>query len=187
MPFKDIPIEQWKGFCNEFSHDHAGCSATVEICQSGTSESRTAARDMPFAGISMDDGSRRVNILLGDRGRHLAHNVDGCERIRFDDRSPSGRDIVEFEGADGSVTRVECLLHTGANAARGPVESGLPGGGKGRRDEVGKSGVYPLSHSAEASPDAPIVQPGGWGQKGRLEGYKDHGDSEISTERKRRM
>lgn len=58
-------------------------------------------------------------------------------------------------------------------------ESGVPGGGKGRRDEVGRSGVYPASEIEEAPDDVEIRQPAEWGQGERgAAGYYDHGDSE---------
>jgi osmotically-inducible protein OsmY len=58
-------------------------------------------------------------------------------------------------------------------------ESGEPGGGQGRRDEVGGSGVYPAS--AENIPgDAVIRTPQQWGQGERgAEGYEDSGGSEL--------
>jgi len=58
-------------------------------------------------------------------------------------------------------------------------ESGRPGGGQGRRDEVGGSGVYPKS--AENIPgDAVIRTPQQWGQGERgAEGYEDSGGSEL--------
>jgi len=59
-------------------------------------------------------------------------------------------------------------------------ESGLPGGGAGRKDEVGKSGVYPMSGPHPAG-DAPLVGLAGWGQGQRgPAGYEDHGESAIS-------
>lgn len=58
-------------------------------------------------------------------------------------------------------------------------ESGLPGGGAGRRDEVGGSGVYPMSGPHPKS-NAPIVTPASWGQGKRgAAGYEDHGESEL--------
>jgi hypothetical protein len=58
-------------------------------------------------------------------------------------------------------------------------ESGLPGGGAGRRDEVGGSGVYPLS-AGNAPKRAEIRNPAEWGQGERgAEGYNDSGVSEI--------
>jgi CheY-like chemotaxis protein len=61
-------------------------------------------------------------------------------------------------------------------------ESGLPGGGKGRSDVIERTGVYPVSASEGASPDAQIHGEMSWGQGERgAEGYYDHGDSEITN------
>jgi len=58
-------------------------------------------------------------------------------------------------------------------------ESGLPGGGAGRKDEVGGSGVYPKS-APHPPGDARIVTPASWGQGDRgAAGYEDHGESEL--------
>jgi hypothetical protein len=59
-------------------------------------------------------------------------------------------------------------------------ESGMPGGGQGRVDEVGKSGVYPVSAMEGASDDAVIHGEASFGQGERgAEGYEDSGASEI--------
>ena len=59
-------------------------------------------------------------------------------------------------------------------------ESGLPGGGKGRKDVIGRTGVFPVSSSEGASPDAQVHDEMSWGQGERgAEGYYDHGESEI--------
>ncbi len=58
-------------------------------------------------------------------------------------------------------------------------ESGVPGGGAGRRDEVGGSGVYPMS-GPHPKGDAPVITPAAWGQGARgAAGYEDHGESEL--------
>jgi hypothetical protein len=59
-------------------------------------------------------------------------------------------------------------------------DPGLPGGGAGRRDDVGGSGVYPMSaHNAPS--DAEIRTPAAWGQGERgAEGYEDAGGSELT-------
>jgi hypothetical protein len=58
-------------------------------------------------------------------------------------------------------------------------ESGLPGGGQGRRDEVGGSGVY--HKTADNIPgDAEIRTPWQWGQGERgAAGYEDSGGSDL--------
>ena len=58
-------------------------------------------------------------------------------------------------------------------------DRGLPGGGKGRRDDVGRTGVYPVSASDGADPNAPIQGEMAWGQGERgVEGYFDSGADE---------
>lgn len=62
-------------------------------------------------------------------------------------------------------------------------ESGVPGGGAGRKDDVGRSGVYPMS-GPHPPGDAPIVTPAAWGQGKRgAAGFEDHGESELSLPR----
>ena len=59
------------------------------------------------------------------------------------------------------------------------TDSGLPGGGRGRRDEVGGSGVYPAS-AGSAPPDAVPRTQAEWGQGERgPAGYEDSGTSGI--------
>lgn len=61
--------------------------------------------------------------------------------------------------------------------------SGVPGGGAGRKDRVGPSGVYPMS-GPHPPGDAPMVWPGSWGQGKRgAAGYEDHGESELNLPR----
>jgi len=61
-------------------------------------------------------------------------------------------------------------------------ESGMPGGGRGRRDAVGRSGVYPESASERPSADAPVRNQNAWGQGKRgAAGYEDSGSSELAS------
>lgn len=58
-------------------------------------------------------------------------------------------------------------------------ESGLPGGGQGRRDEVGRTGVYPASGPLPEG-DAEYRGQMEWGQGVRgAVGYYDSGPSEL--------
>jgi hypothetical protein len=59
-------------------------------------------------------------------------------------------------------------------------QSGRPGGGKGRQDEVGGSGVSPAS-AGNAPDDAELRTQAEWGQGDRgAKGYEDSGRSELS-------
>jgi CBS domain-containing protein len=65
-------------------------------------------------------------------------------------------------------------------AAPDKRESGVPGGGQGRIDEVGRSGVYPASGPFPGT-NAEVRPMASWGQGERgAAGYKDHGDSELN-------
>jgi CBS domain-containing protein len=58
-------------------------------------------------------------------------------------------------------------------------ESGLPGGGAGRKDEVKGSGVYPMSGPHPAG-DTPVIPEPAWGQgKVGASGYEESGTSEL--------
>jgi hypothetical protein len=60
------------------------------------------------------------------------------------------------------------------------AESGMPGGGQGRRDEVGPTGVYPMSAGIPEGRHLEIRTPASWGQGDRgAEGYNDAGGSEL--------
>lgn len=58
-------------------------------------------------------------------------------------------------------------------------DSGLPGGGVGRREAPGKTGVYPLSASQDANPDSPLQSEGSFGQSDR--GTKGHSEAHDSA------
>jgi len=62
----------------------------------------------------------------------------------------------------------------------GRRESGQPGGGAGRRDEVGPTGVYPMSGGIPPGKHPEVRTPAAWGQGDRgAEGYNDSGGSEL--------
>ncbi len=59
-------------------------------------------------------------------------------------------------------------------------ESGSPGGGAGRRDEVGPTGVYPMSGGLPPGKHPEIRTPASWGQGERgAAGYEDSGRSGL--------
>jgi len=70
-------------------------------------------------------------------------------------------------------------LYAGA-APHGSRQSGAPGGGQGRRDDVSGSRVYPASARDGIPPDAVAQGMASWGQGDRgAQGYDDSGGSEL--------
>jgi len=72
--------------------------------------------------------------------------------------------------------RKDAGMHDGRerSAAADRRESGAPGGGQGRRDEVGRSGVFPPG-ADHIPPDAEVRMAGSWGGGD----YEESGGSEL--------
>ncbi|RIK42452.1 MAG: hypothetical protein DCC55_08775 [Chloroflexi bacterium] len=69
---------------------------------------------------------------------------------------------------------------TNASEEERKRESGMPGGGQGRVEDVRGSGVYPASGPRPAGGDAPFRGMASWGQGERgAAGYENHGESEL--------
>ena len=59
-------------------------------------------------------------------------------------------------------------------------EIGEPGGGAGRRDDVGRSGIYPVSGDERPQTEQPLRGLGDWSTHGNYpEGYEESGGSEL--------
>ena len=89
---------------------------------------------------------------------------------------------------DGNVKRRRIFMgnkkQTGTSAKKAAEnrESGAPGGGAGRRDETGRTPVFPVSASEGAKPEARVQSERAFGQGERgAAGYQDAGSSEISN------
>jgi hypothetical protein len=70
----------------------------------------------------------------------------------------------------------------GTAKARQRRESGQPGGGQGRKDAVGRSGLYPMSGLHPPGPtEGRTAGTGGQGERGAA-GYEDHGSAQLTYE-----
>jgi hypothetical protein len=86
--------------------------------------------------------------------------------------------LVEL-GTAGDLALARNVATPAALVAEPLPDPGLPGGGAGRRDEVGGSGVYPAS-LGHAPTDSVVRGQAEWGQ-GELgaRGYDEAGSSEL--------
>jgi uncharacterized protein (DUF2267 family) len=130
--------------------------------------------DLPGQRFGIDEFWRRVaeRSLLD---RHVAQRV-----------ARAVLEVLTEAVAPGELRHVWKELPTEyldlyANAApHGGRESGLPGGGQGRVDDVGGSGVYPASSTDSIPKDAQAQGMASWGQGSRgAAGYDDSGGSEL--------
>lgn len=77
----------------------------------------------------------------------------------------------------------ENALDPGGTSSGNINQSGnVAGGGVGRREAPGQTGIYPVSADQGASPNSPVQAEGSFGQGDRgAQGYQDSGTSQIST------
>ncbi len=120
----------------------------------------------------------------GREVEYLRYEDEGHGIVRLPNRISSSEATAAFlerhlerrEEASMSEEREAAV-----NREEQPERGGVPGEGAGRVEEIGKSGVYPMSEVEEAPDDAEVRTEAAWGQGERgAEGYKDHGDSELS-------
>lgn len=109
MPTQEIPVDNWPGFFDQFSRQHVGWRATVEVLSSELG-AEMEARDSPLVGISADlkDQERSIAITLGETGaRHLTHIISNPKYVRLKQTDEGADEALAIESSDGVTT----LLH----------------------------------------------------------------------------
>jgi len=111
---RTIPEEQWNPFIENFSREHMGWVATIDVLDR-VAGPQHVAEGLPLQGISFDTKGSRPNaieIAAGDKpGSHVTHIVDMPLYIR-EARESDGSVDLQIEPARGPMT----LIHL-----RGPV------------------------------------------------------------------
>ncbi|HET8626309.1 MAG TPA: DUF5335 family protein [Thermomicrobiales bacterium] len=195
METREIPRDHWVQFFDRFSNEHQGERVTVEVLGAGddTDRIRPVARDLPLVGIGADLKDRECDITItaGPIGQdHVTHIIPAVSRVTVDRRADGRGGSLRIESREEGEATTFLRLDAAAGgdmqtAGQGrDRESGLPGGGQGRTDDIGgRSGVYPASGPG-APADAKPQGMASWGQGQRgAAGYQDHGDSEPSGRR----
>jgi hypothetical protein len=109
MKTRELSEDQWVDFFNNFSRQHAGWPATIEVLSPEVGPQRLAA-ELPLQGVSFDpSGSRPCTITVGvgdQPSANISHTVDMPLHIRLaeDERGASG--TIEIEPARGAPTLV---------------------------------------------------------------------------------
>ncbi len=127
MKTQEINRNQWEEFMNEFSRQHDGWVATVEVQNSGAQGHRIVAQNEPFLGMSAEvgvGGSGRdyVNITVGrDESGIITHRIISPQRIAFRETDSGAHEGVEVESRDEGKTIVRF-----SSPARPETLNGLP-------------------------------------------------------------
>ncbi len=105
MPTREIPREQWRAFCDDFSRKHRGEKVVVEVLDRERGPQREADH-LPFVGISADEkaGENVIAVMTGGQPRdNEEHLINNPKHLRVDEgRKPA----IEIEPGDGPKTLV---------------------------------------------------------------------------------
>ncbi len=103
---REIPKAQWRAFFDEFSEEHRGWKATVEVMGKDVGD-QEVARSAPFLGISYETkgtGAGNIDIGTGDRPDTLmTHTVDRPRAVRAADTDGGAEADLEIEDEDGRM------------------------------------------------------------------------------------
>jgi hypothetical protein len=101
-----IEPAQWKTFFDQFTRDHRGAHATLEVLGEGVGY-QVMTEDKPFDGLAADnkDGERNVWITFGSTlEEHLTHGVHNVKEIRLGPPPRDAAAVLEIEGHDNTRT-----------------------------------------------------------------------------------
>jgi hypothetical protein len=109
MQTREIPIEQWEPFLDNFSQCHLGEKVTVKIMGKDVGD-QTEMCDMPLMGISADckaGGGERIEVSAGDStSAHITHAVTHPSHVRVAENDDGQAIAMQIESDDGPVTLV---------------------------------------------------------------------------------
>ncbi|MBZ5581721.1 MAG: DUF5335 domain-containing protein [Acidobacteriia bacterium] len=116
---QEIPRDQWARFLDEFTREHRGSHARLEIIggEAGA-QVETENRQLDGAAADYKDGECTVWITFtsgAQPGEHLARGIHGVKAVRC--LPPAGQQgaVLEVESGDGTKTVLE-LSHSAAYA-----------------------------------------------------------------------
>lgn len=138
-----------------------------DVCERLTQHGRIDARRIK---VNVKDGEVMLDGTVRDRqmkrmAEDVADHVSGVKDVH-------NQLHIEQRGFQGQGQ---------GQSQQNQRESGLPGGGRGRVEEVGGSGVYPASGPLPKE-NAPVQGEASWGQGERgAAGYQDSGRSELNN------
>ncbi len=105
----EIPREEWSGFFERVTKEHAGQDVTIEVLDREFGDGHEARR-LPLAYVEYDPKDDEVSVAVGGRdGRYpvvLRHAVAGPRRVVSDSAAPLIDWAFDIVGDDDSHTIV---------------------------------------------------------------------------------
>lgn len=107
METREIPQSEWLGYLNEFSKQHEGGCATMEIIGNDIG-AQLQGRYLSFVGVSAEkptSDNSVISFMFGEEPEeHMEHRIYGAEHLRIMTSDGGLRDILEVEATDGTKT-----------------------------------------------------------------------------------
>jgi hypothetical protein len=102
MPTREIPRAEWTAFLENFSRQHEGWLATLEVFGPDIG-AQSQARDLPLQSITASAGdaaAETIAISLG-KGRedHVTHTVSAPDRVWLEQTAQGANAALEIESA----------------------------------------------------------------------------------------
>ena len=104
MAYQEIPREQWKDFCDEFSKQHEGWLVNVEIVdETRETDHEVIASELTLWGVTVDElqDQTEVHIIAGDQPRHVTHVITDPAAIIFEQDEQGGHTGLRIDTQEG--------------------------------------------------------------------------------------
>lgn len=104
MVYQEIPREQWKDFCDEFSKQHEGWLVSVELVdETAEPNHEVIASELPLWGVTVDElpDQTEVHIIAGDQPRHVTHVITDPAAIAFEQDEQGGHTGLRIDTQEG--------------------------------------------------------------------------------------
>jgi len=107
METQEITRGQWQRFLDDFSKQHQGDRATLQVIGDDVGV-QTEAQSLPFVGISAEEaGSAKgaITVMLGTEAEdHIQHQIDAPSRLWQRATGDHAKDALEIEATNGTKT-----------------------------------------------------------------------------------
>ena len=149
METREVPVEQWRPFLDQFSRAHRGRRLSVETPRPDIGF-QPNLRGLPLIGVTAEpnpDGTTSIEIMAGAPEAYMSHTIERPTRVREAEWGDGTSAALQIEAEGGWTTLVrvgpasEVLPHgfvsdaaataTAAEQATRPAEHGAAHGGKG--------------------------------------------------------
>ncbi|MCW3053890.1 MAG: hypothetical protein JWN14_3060 [Chthonomonadales bacterium] len=107
METQEITRGEWQRFLDDFSKQHQGARATLQVIGDDVGV-QTEAQSLPFVGISSEEGGSAkgaITVMLGTEAEdHIQHQINDPNHLWQRATGDHAKDALEIEAADGTKT-----------------------------------------------------------------------------------